>query len=198
MNNRLLIDPHRIYDFVQSRVERGAFVPQAFGRAARLIALLPRDSERPSVAKLQASLRISPILFGQASAFCELYHRHHSAAAGHVFSLGVFAGGRLCGVAVVGRPVSRHLDNGRSLEITRVATDGTPNACSCLLGAARREARRRGFKAVFTYTLVSEPGTSLRAAGFVLDGQSRGGSWSRSQRVREDKHPLGAKLRWRG
>lgn len=198
MTNRLLINPYRLYDFVQSRVERGAFVPQAFARSARLIALFPRNSELPPTAKHQASLRTSAIPFGQASAFCELYHRHHSAAAGHVFSLGVFAGGRLCGVAVIGRPVSRHLDNGCSLEITRVATDGTPNACSCLLGAARREARRRGFKTIFTYTLASESGTSLRAAGFALDGQSRGGSWSRSQRARADKHPLGSKLRWRG
>lgn len=97
----------------------------------------------------------------------------------------------------MGRPVSRHLDDRQTLEVTRVATDGTPNACSMLLGAAVRAARAIGYRRVLSYTLKTEPGTSLRAAGFRLDKPiAGGGTWSRHERSRTDAHPVAAKQRW--
>ena len=85
------------------------------------------------------------------------------------------------------------------LEVLRLATDGTPNACSALYGAAARQAVAHGFDRwqLLTYILETEPGTSLRAAGWILDGQSKGGSWDRASRQREDKAPIIPKQRWR-
>jgi len=77
-----------------------------------------------------------------------------------------------------------------------VATDGTRNACSMLYGAAWRAAKALGYRKLITYTLASEPGTSLRAAGWSVVGEVRGRSWSCASRPRVDKHPLQDKLRW--
>lgn len=131
----------------------------------------------------------------------QCFHRHHGRVAGHKFSLICHTVNLLrtaeCGTAIVGRPVSRHLDDGRTLEVTRLAvSNGTPNAASKLLGAAAREARRRGYHKIITYTLESEPGTSLVAAGYVREYIGRGGSWNSPSRPRTDKHPTGAKVRW--
>src|SRR5262249_26402395 len=116
---------------------------------------------------------------------------------GHKFSLAVCDDDRVIhGVAIVGRPIARALDDGLTLEVTRVATDGTKNACSALYGACRRAAFALGFKRIGTYILVSEPGTSLKAAGWKCLGEAGGGSWSVPSRPRVDKHPLQAKLRW--
>lgn len=98
----------------------------------------------------------------------------------------VVTAGRLVGVAIVGRPVARLLDDGSTLEITRVAADGTRNSCSALLAACRREPRPRHIACLATYTLASESGASLRAAGFPPDGAGGGGSWDRASRRRED------------
>ena len=103
---------------------------------------------------------------------------------------------RLCGVAIAGRPVARALDDGYTLEVLRVCTDGTPNACSKLYGAMRRAAREMGYRKVITYTLAEESGTSLRAAGWSVDGTTRGDSWDRPNRPRDDRHPIGPKTRW--
>lgn len=136
--------------------------------------------------------------FGQAAAFCAVYHRHLDPPVGHLFSLGVFCAGRLVGAAIVGRPVARMLDDGKTAEITRVAVDGTRNACSALLAACRREAKKRKYERIVTYTLPTESGVSLRAAGFQPDGEVGGGTWNRAKRAREDRHPTVKKLRWRG
>lgn len=191
-----MFDPLQLYGFVESRVRMGRLVPQAFFRLSR-IARVCGVRAQPHEKRQQARLRVRSISFGQAAAFAAVHHRHLDAPAGHVFSLGVFADNRLCGVAIVGRPVSRCLDDGNTLEVTRVATDGTPNACSALYGAARREAARKGGIArLVTYTLAAERGTSLRAAGFLLDGAAGGGRWSRRGRPRRDLHPTEAKQRW--
>ena len=88
------------------------------------------------------------------------------------------------------------LDNGLTLEVNRVATDGTPNACSALYGAARRAAFALGYKKLVTYILDTEPGTSLRAAGWKCIGLAGGGKWGRQERPRVDLHPTQAKLRF--
>ena len=127
-------------------------------------------------------------------------HRHHGRVAGHKFSLKATTSNSMRvseeGAAIVGRPVSRHMDDGETLEITRLVTIGTPNIASKLLASAAKEAKRRGFKRIITYTLDSESGISLRAAGFKEDKKSAGGSWSSPSRPRNDSHPTGPKMRW--
>ncbi|GAA2692062.1 XF1762 family protein [Nonomuraea recticatena] len=113
-----------------------------------------------------SGLRLEPVTFAQACAFVDEQHRHHRAPRGHKFSIGAAQGERLVGVAIVGRPVARHYDTGRALEVTRVATDGTRNACSTLLSAAWRAGRALGYERMITYTRSDEDGASLRAAGW--------------------------------
>lgn len=143
------------------------------------------------------SLVLLPISLEEANAFVAKHHRHHRRVQGHKFSLAACdLQLQVRGVAIVGRPVSRVLDNGFALEVTRCCTDGTPNACSFLYGAARRAAKTLGYKRIITYTLATETGASLRAAGWRLCGESKGGSWSRRGRPRVTKHPTEKKLIW--
>ena len=111
-------------------------------------------------------LDICPISLKEANAFVEQYHRHHHAVVGHKFSIGCTDGEKIVGVAIVGRPVSRYLDDGLTLEVNRLATDGTRNACSMLYAAAWRAARAMGYKKLITYILKTETGSSLKAAGW--------------------------------
>ena len=99
-------------------------------------------------------------------------------------------------VVIAGRPVARMLDDGETVEVTRLCTDGTRNACSLLYRAAWRAARALGYRRLVTYTLPEEGGASLRGAGFRLAGEAGGGSWTRRGRPRADDHPLDKKLRW--
>lgn len=119
------------------------------------------------------NLEIRPIKLRDANRYVEEHHRHNMPATGHKFSIACYDGDRLCGVAIAGRPVARKLDDGRTIEIRRVCTDGTRNACSILYGACSRAAKEMGYKRVITYTLLSEPGTSLKAAGFTMGGSGR-------------------------
>ncbi|WP_343123974.1 XF1762 family protein [Frateuria terrea] len=142
------------------------------------------------------SLSVVPCTQRQAKAFVAEHHRHHRAPQGGLFALAAMDGERLCGVVIVGRPVARGLDDGRTAEVTRCCTDGTRNACSILYGRARRAARALGYSRVVTYTLPEEGGASLRAAGWQCVGEAGGGSWSCSSRPRVDHHPVQRKLRW--
>lgn len=141
-------------------------------------------------------LALLPITLTDANAFVQRHHRHHPPVVGHKFSLAAAKGGRIVGVAIVGRPVSRIRDDGFTLEITRLCTDGTRNACSFLYGAAARAAFALGYVRIGTYTLPSEGGASLRAASWQLSGERGGGSWNRPTRHRHDRHPVQAKLLW--
>jgi hypothetical protein len=135
-----------------------------------------------------------PLDLESANAFVSLHHRHHLPVIGHKFSIGAAVGDRLVGVVIVGRPVSRIRDNGWTLEVTRLATDGTRNSCSFLYGAAARAAFALGYRRIGTYILASEPGTSLAAAGWRQVGEVKGRSWSCVSRPRIDKHPTSDKL----
>ena len=137
-----------------------------------------------------------PLELAEANAFVEKHHRHHRPVIGHKFSIGAAKGADIVGVAIVGRPVARGRDDGLTLEVTRLATDGSRNACSFLYGAAARACFALGYKRIGTYILASEPGTSLRAAGWRLISEVRGRSWSCETRPRVDKHPLQDKLLW--
>lgn len=147
----------------------------------------------------QQRLYIMPIGLRAANAFVGQEHRHHPPSRGHKFSVAVHdESGLLRGVAIAGRPVSRMLDNGFHLEVLRVATDGCENACSALYGACARAGKGMGYPShqIITYTLHTEPGTSLRAAGWVQVGVTDGGSWDRPSRRREAVSPTEVKVRW--
>ena len=124
------------------------------------------------------------------------YHRHHQPLVSGLFAVGCACGLDIVGVAVVGRPVARHLDNGWTAEVTRLCTDGTKNVASKLYSACWRAARALGYRKLITYILASEKGTSLKAAGWKVIAETKGGSWSVPSRPRVDKHPLQGKLRW--
>lgn len=132
------------------------------------------------------ALHIVPIAFTDACAFIADHHRHHEPPVGMKFCLGVATDDRvLRGVAIIGRPVARHFDDARTLEVTRTATDGTQNANSCLYGAWRA-AKALGYTRLVTYTQAGESGVSLRAAGYrvVAERRARPG-WDRPSRPRE-------------
>ena len=133
------------------------------------------------------SLQITPITFRAANFFVKEYHRHHKPVQGMKFAVAVKEDdGRFIGVAIVGRPVSRHLDNGLTLEVNRCCTTGERNACSLLYGAARRIAKEMGYHRIITYTLPDEGGASLRGAGWNLVGEAGGGNWNCESRPRTD------------
>ncbi|HWH83226.1 MAG TPA: XF1762 family protein [Burkholderiaceae bacterium] len=152
------------------------------------------------------SLRIVPISLDTANEFVFRLHRHNDPLPGNKFSVGVADGdGTLVGVAIVGNPSAPALQKVAGLiEIRRVCTDGTRNACSKLYGAARRAARAMGHAPVITYTLPSEGGASLRAAGFVLEKTDAGGKsadWhNRTGRtvLPIEQDLVGGKWRWVG
>ncbi|GAA4734309.1 hypothetical protein Prum_070020 [Phytohabitans rumicis] len=130
--------------------------------------------------------RIRPINYRQACAFIRTHHRHLGPPQGHKYSIGLAAPtGELVGVAMVGRPIARHHDDGLTAEVTRLATDGSRDTCSTLLAAAWRVARSMGYQRMITYTRHDEPGTSLRAAGWraVADIPASSG-WDRPARPR--------------
>lgn len=151
-------------------------------------------------------LTIRPITLKAANAYVAQYHRHNQLTNGHKWSVACYDGERLCGVAIAGQPVARRLDDGLTFEIRRVCTNGTRNACSILYGACARIAREMGYKRIITYTLASEPGTSLRASGFEDHGEADGVSWNMPGRPREimqetaqgpvQKYSLGKKRQW--
>ena len=139
-------------------------------------------------------MKIVPIFQDEAFAFIEQHHRHHKKPVGTVFQIAAEHEGKIVGVATVGRPVSRHLDKGWTLEVTRLCTDGTRNACSKLYSACWRVSKELGYKRLITYILDSETGTSLKASNWKLVGQRGGRSWSVPSRPRVDKHPTQKKL----
>ena len=139
-------------------------------------------------------LHLMPIDFDQASAFVLEHHRHHTPPQGHKFSLAAMAGDQLVGVSIIGRPVSRRRDDGLTMEVTRLCTNGHRNACSFLYGASARAAFALGYRRIGTYILKRESGTSPVAAGWKLIGETPGKSWSVPSRPRADKHPIEPKL----
>ena len=141
-------------------------------------------------------LEIVPIKFREACEFVKRHHRHNKPPAGHICSVAAADGENIVGVAIIGRPVARHLDNGLTAEVTRCCTDGTKNACSMLYAAAWRAARALGYKRIGTYILDTEPGTSLRAAGWTCIGECGGGRWDCKSRPRVDMQPTQRKIRF--
>lgn len=143
------------------------------------------------------SLHIVPCELDEANAFVEQHHRHSPPARIHRFSIAVVdEDGTVRGVAIVGNPKSRVLQDGWTLEVLRVATDGTRNACSKLYALCRRAAAVLGYRKIITYNLPTESVASLRASGFRCVAVVRGKTWHTPSRPRVDKAPKQGKLRW--
>ncbi len=131
---------------------------------------------------------LAPVTLTEARRFVAEHHRHNRAPQGWLFGVGLREGDSLVSVAIAGRPVSRNLDDGRTVEITRVCTLGQRNANSRLYGALCRAAAALGYSRAVTYTLLSESGSSLRAAGFQQAEQlSQRTSWANPSRPRQDR-----------
>lgn len=151
-------------------------------------------------------LELQPITYDEACVFIGQHHRHHLPPQGWKFGIAVNGPGLapactdmrgIVGVVTVGRPVARHFDDGWTLEVTRCCTfPAYKNAPSMLYGAAWRACKALGFKRLVTYTLESEPGTSLRAAGWRCLGVAGGRSWDRENRPRMNKAPIDQKMLW--
>ena len=146
---------------------------------------------------------IRPITLRAAGEFVRAVHRHHAPPQGGLFAAALYDGETLLGVAIAGRPVARALDDGLTIEVTRVAvTEGSRNACSQLYGAICRAAAALGYTRAITYTLASEVGSSCKAAGFVCEGEAGGGRWKRSERDQVSlfdiapSYPIEEKRRW--
>ena len=194
------------YRFLATRIERGAMVPTAISRANTLLRTVNK-AQAHQFARLGApppttgverdgDFRVEPIELASANAYVTQFHRHLNAVVGHVASLGLYDAVGLRGVLILGRPLARHQDNGHTIEVLRLCSDGSKNACSKLYGAARKWAKQHGKRRILTYTLPGESGASLKASGFVCTGSTEGGSWHRPSRERTDKAPTVAKVRW--
>ncbi len=148
---------------------------------------------------------LRPCTVKAARRFVAAHHRHNQPPAGGLFAIAAYVDGELAGVGIAGRPVAMPLNDGVTVEVSRCCTTGARNAPSSIYGALCRAAKALGYHRVVTYTLASEPGTSLRSAGFVVDAElpARAG-WASPARPRYDVNLFGddltpayeAKLRW--
>ena len=151
---------------------------------------------------MKTAMRVVPFTLAQLNAYVSLHHRHHKPVQGHRFSLGLVdmgAGAVTVGACSVGRPVARMCDQYLTAEVTRLVTNGEPNACSMLYGAAAKVCKAMGFTKIQTYILASESGVSLRASGWVLEAETSGGDWNHSAKnrgTRRTDQPMAAKQRW--
>lgn len=156
-------------------------------------------------------MRAVPLELKEAQEYIHRYHRHHEPAHRDKFRIGCADDeGNLVGVIQVGRPVSRHLDDGETLEVLRLCSNGDRNVCSFLYSRAARIAKELGYRKIITYILESENGTSLKASGWHLEEFGvGGGSWDVPSRPREtqiyqislfgvekQKYPVCKKQRW--
>jgi len=143
-------------------------------------------------------MKLVPIGLRAANAFVGLEHRHLDGVRGLKFALGAEIDGKLIGVVIVGRTVAAGLHAPARAEVTRLATDGTRNACSFLYGAAKRVVQAMGYTSLVTYTRKDESGASLRAIGAVAEAELKPRSWADSnvKRQRTDKSEPAARIRW--
>ena len=139
---------------------------------------------------MSRTLTKCPVTLEEANAFVALHHRHHHPVKFHKFSIGAISDNAIVGVSIVNRPVSVVRDDGLTLEVVRLCTDGTRNACSFLYGASAKAAFALGYKRIGTYIAQREGGASLRASGWKLIGETSGRSWNSNKRPRVDTHPL--------
>lgn len=150
-------------------------------------------------------ISLTPVTMAEARAFVAAHHRHNEPPVTARFCVGVSQGGELVGVGIAGLPKSRMLMDGRTLEVVRTCTTGAKNANSMLYGALARAAKALGYARLITYTLESESGSSLRAAGWVVESiRPTSKAWTHYGTANVEtptlfgtrKHPTGPKIRW--
>jgi len=143
-------------------------------------------------------LYIIPLTLKQLNSLVSTLHRHHKPVTGHRFSIGLVNDeGTLIGAASIGRPVARLVDPYKVAEVTRLVTDGTYNACSMLYSAAARACKAMGFEYIQTYILENEPGTSLKASGWICLGSAGGGQWKHTDvKPRRTDQPVCKKIKY--
>jgi hypothetical protein len=146
-------------------------------------------------------MRLAPVTVAEANAYVAHVHRHNGALPQARLAVALIDDdGTVHGVAVAGIPKARMLMDRGTLEVNRVCTDGTRNACSMLYGAITRAARALGYTRLVTYTLASEPGSSLRASGWTATAQWQGGEWATpgnpARNNGTNTHDTGPKVRW--
>lgn len=138
-----------------------------------------------------------PIELKDANAFVDRLHRHHDPVYRDKFRLAcIDDDGHMCGVIQAGRPVARHLDDGKTIEVVRCCTDGTKNACSFLYSRLARIAKEMGYRKIITYILCDEGGASLKASGWHKEADTKGHSWDCKSRPRKTTAPTCDKQRW--
>lgn len=149
------------------------------------------------------TLSVRPLTITAALAFVAEHHRRLPRCQGGMWAIGAERDGVLLGACVVGRPTARLLDDGRRLQVLRLAVvpgdasgSGQRGICSILYGAAARAARAMGASDLITYIHDDERGVSLRAAGWISMETTRGGQWSRRSRERAATVEPGPKVRW--
>lgn len=142
-------------------------------------------------------LSIVPCTLAQANKYVALYHRHNGEVLLARFSLAIADDlGVVRGVAIVGRPNARNLDDHFTVEVKRVCTDGTPNTCSMLYGASWKTAKAMGYRRCITYTLPIESQSSLKAVGWICTPDCGGSPWNNRQGRADTAISLVKKNRW--
>jgi len=142
-------------------------------------------------------MKAIPLNQATVNTYIATYHRHHGTIRCDKYRIGCEVDGFLVGVIQVARPVSRHLDNGLTLEVARLCTNGDmPNVCSFLYARAAKIAKLMGYEKIITYILDSETGASLRAVGWTKEVDIKGHSWSCPSRPRNTVAPICDKQRW--
>lgn len=145
------------------------------------------------------SLHLVPVSRDVANDCVTRWHRHNAAPPQAIIRVGAATeDGTLIAVGMAGRPVARHYDDGQTLEVTRVSSDGTPNATSMLYAALTRAAFALGYRRVITYTQADESGSSLRAAGWhVVASRPPRKGWDTVSRPRDDaRYMTSARTLW--
>lgn len=142
-------------------------------------------------------MKAVPLELRQANEFVDKYHRHHSSVHRDKFRIGcVDDDGNLIGVVQCSRPVSRILDDGKTIEVVRLCTDGSRNVCSFLYSRAARIAAEMGYLKIITYILEDENGGSLRSCGWYKECDIKGHDWNCPSRPRNTTAPTCDKQRW--
>ena len=153
-------------------------------------------------------MKAVPIELKEANAFVDKLHRHHAPVVRDKFRVGCEVEGELVGVVQVGRPLARSLDDGNTLEVLRLCSNGERNVCSFLYSRAARIAKEMGYKKIITYILECEDGASLKASGWHHEADTNGRSWDTPSRRRDtsvqlslfserkEKYPTQNKQRW--
>ena len=170
---------------------------------AELRVAIRRSRAARGVGAMGERAQLRPVTLREARRFVAEHHRHSRAPQGGLFAVAVVAGSETLGVGIAGRPVARALDDGVTVEVVRICTLGEMNVPSMLYAALCRAAKALGYVRAVTYTLATEPGTSLRACGWRRDGDVRARDWNTPSRPRrtldlfgEPVTAGGAKVRW--